>query len=117
MQQWFGEPWPRADFRAPVCEDDALRIPTPVGSTCLLCEQLIDEGDRGTQTGYVGLDGRQKMVSHICYVHTECTLRSILGNLKHHLGQCRYIGQCNEENRPFREEALELWAHLHPELA
>jgi hypothetical protein len=69
--RWFGEPWPSAELRAPVCEDDAERMPVPVGSACLHCNELIDENDRGTEVGYIGPGGYPSGYG-IRYVHREC---------------------------------------------
>lgn len=47
MTLWFGEPWPSAELRAPVCEYESDHVRTPVGQSCLFCEQSIILGDRG----------------------------------------------------------------------
>jgi hypothetical protein len=98
---WFGEPWPTAQFRAPICEDDEKRIPTPVGETCIFCIESIEEDDRGEQL----LGGE--------YVHVECGLRNVTGNHLHVMGKCEHIGHCNEESKlSYREEAMEVWRLL-----
>lgn len=89
--RWFGEPWPSADERAPVCLDDAARIDTPVGAPCLLCGELIDTDDRGVEIPNItlGADGAASVVR--AYEHIECQTRSALGNLHHVLGRCTYL--------------------------
>lgn len=107
---WFGEPWPRADWRAPICEDDAKRIPVPVGEACVLCEEPIEENDRGVTMGVVRLGDDGKPTGTVGYVHAECNLRSVTGNHLHITGQCRHVGDCNERSDlTYREEALEVW--------
>lgn len=97
--RWFGDPWPSDELRAPVCEDDSIRVDTPVGSQCLLCQELIKKGDRGTITFTSST------------THIECQMRAVLGNHLHVRGECSYTGECNEKSTlSFREEALEVWA-------
>jgi hypothetical protein len=48
MTKWFGEPWPSAELRAPVCEDDADRVPPPPpGEECILCGTTFTEDAQG----------------------------------------------------------------------
>ena len=71
--KWFGEPWPRADLRAAACEDDADRIPVPVGRDCLYCCcRPITEGDRGVMLPYLSINPEPPN-DHP--VHLECMLR------------------------------------------
>lgn len=35
---WFGEPWPSAARRAPVCSDDGYRAAVPIGIPCDICK-------------------------------------------------------------------------------
>lgn len=96
--KWFGKPWPSPDFRAPICEDDALQIPTPVGSECILCGEAILLGHQGVQY----INGP--------YGHVECQYRSVVGNIHHLMGQCHHVGECNEmSTKTYREEAIEVW--------
>lgn len=76
MNRWFGEPWPRADYRAGVCEDDGLRIPVPVGETCYLCDTTIVETDRGQETMGIGEGGK---IEGPMYHHIECIMRNTQG--------------------------------------
>lgn len=79
--RWFGEPWPRPNYRAPVCEDDAARVPTPVGEPCMHCGRPIGEDDQGTIIpGYVHADGSDsEYVWKPMPAHRQCSLRSVLG--------------------------------------
>lgn len=52
--RWFGEPWPSADRRAPVCEDDSMRAVTPVGIPCGWCAVKIEPDDQGMLIPYIG---------------------------------------------------------------
>lgn len=85
--RWFGEPWPDAELRAPVCDDDAYRVPTPVGMNCLRCELPIADDDQGVVIGYSGeliddvtyslvFDGHDHLV---VAEHLYCMLLSVLG--------------------------------------
>lgn len=107
---WFGEPWPSADLRAPICENDAERVETPVGDVCLLCEELIEEGDRGILMNTITAGP----TVHVRPVHMECEVRSVMGNHLHVTGQCSYIGECVEKSTlTYRQEALEVWRWLN----
>lgn len=102
---WFGEPWPRADYRAPVCEDDRLRIPVPVGQPCCLCGHDIQTGDRGTAMGAVHADRSTSIV----YQHNECGLRSVLGCSAH------LRGEPHDHDGDYREDARKVvaWVEGH----
>lgn len=102
--RWFGPPWPRANYRAPVCEDDTYRVPTPVDTQCHLCTEAILEGENGTSMPYY--DG--KTVTWI-YQHRECGLRTVLGCSAKLRGL-----PCDHENS-YRTDALavEAWVHQH----
>lgn len=50
--RWFGEPWPSADERAPICDDDAYRVAAPTDVACLDCREPIIEGERGIVMGF-----------------------------------------------------------------
>lgn len=103
---WFGEPWPSADYRAPVCDDDAFKTETPVGQPCVMCQEVIAEGDRGTMTSVVTAGP----TVHVQPIHAECSLRSVLGNHIHVAGKCRSTGDCNKRSSlTYRQEALAVW--------
>lgn len=88
MSAWFGDPWPSAATPAPVCEEPASRVPTPVGAPCLHCAEEVVEGDRGVLMPAVlmGEDGR--LVTKIEPVHAECMVRMSTGGPAHLLGRC-----------------------------
>lgn len=51
---WFGEPWPSAEYRAPVCEDDSLRVdPPPVWEVCVLCNKPFAPDAQGVMMPHV----------------------------------------------------------------
>lgn len=104
--RWFGDPWPSAEFRSPICDDDTYRIDTPIGEACAFCTETIESGDRGERFA----SGE--------FVHAECALRNVVGNHIHIAGKCTYIGQCNQlSDLSYREEAIAVWnrayGHLH----
>lgn len=68
--RWFGEPWPRADYRAPACEDDDLRVPVPVGKECVFCGEPIEEGDRGVMIPHL----TEEWLSIEAQAHLNCLL-------------------------------------------
>lgn len=104
--KWFGEPWPSADLRAPICENDADRVETPVGSACLLCTTPIEADHRGVIMNTITAGPTM----HQQPVHIECDYRNIVGNHLHVTGQCSHVGECNEKSTlSYREEALEVW--------
>lgn len=90
--RWFGEPWPSAELRAPVCEDDTLRVPVPLGYHCQHCIRAFADDDQGIVMAYTGPivddivftvavdDGTPLAHSQLVVAaHLECFLRSILG--------------------------------------
>lgn len=113
---WFGEPWPSAELRASVCEDDNFRIETPVGELCLLCGEAIETWARGVHFArVVDLDEimGKPVAGSAAYAHIECQFRSVVGNLDHWRGHCTYLGKCNDEStKTYREEALEVWKEI-----
>jgi hypothetical protein len=108
MQQWFGVPW-----WSYICytEDGRLmtetRVERPLGEPCLGCKEPVSETDDGILIPYY--DGTN---AGLVPLHKECNLRSVVGGIKHVMGECRYVGDCNE-NRPagmtLREEANAVW--------
>lgn len=108
MSFWFGEPWPDADLRAPICEDDRMRVPVPIGAGCVLCGEAIGPDDRGSSTTVVGLERAEQG-----WTHVECSVRTVLGNLTHVKGDCHHTGDCNRRStQSYRQEALEIWRWL-----
>ena len=78
--KWFGEPWPSAELRAPVCEDDADRMPVPVGEPCARCQRPFGARDRGVAIPFVtgGLDWEAVQIQEI-YHHIRCFLAGVIG--------------------------------------
>lgn len=72
--KWFGDPWPSAEYRAPVCEDDADRVPVPVGGSCAYCDKPISERDRGIVIPHLGTAARLDVET---YWHLGCFLWTI----------------------------------------
>lgn len=73
--RWFGEPWPSAERRAPVCEDDGDRMPVPVGSRCAYCEKDIEPDDRG-----VAIPFAIGSLAHQLFYHSKCFLGLLVGD-------------------------------------
>lgn len=73
--RWFGEPWPSADFRAGVCEDDAHLVTPPPGTRCAMCDQELDAADRGVSYPELHVDAPPAWV----FTHLACFLADILG--------------------------------------
>lgn len=95
---WFGEPWPSVDERAQVCEDDAERVLTPIGKACVLCEEEIAAGDRGTLYGS----------GEPC--HAECGLREVIGGAGHLVAEVHDPGSCDPDGGlSRRRSALLVW--------
>lgn len=86
-----------------------VRFPTPIGKKCVLCHEMIDEGDCGV---FSQMDGT--LVPN----HRECGFREVIGGIGH-LKDCRFwchtIGD-PDGGRSYRESALEVWewSRQHP---
>lgn len=94
MGAWFGEPWPedwREHGRAPVCADDAERVPVPVGEPCLHCVEVIGPSDQGTLMPCIE-QGPHGLAAVLRPVHAECLLRMTLGGPAHLMGLCSCHG-------------------------
>lgn len=82
--RWFGEPWPDAELRAPVCEDDAYRIDPPTHACCLRCELPISDTDQGIVMACrpsFDEDITFTLDEHtVCAEHLYCFLLSVLGH-------------------------------------
>ena len=59
-------------------------IPTPVGETCLHCDDPILEGERGVTMPLIAADRQPRVAVY----HWECHLRLIVGSVRHQRGQC-----------------------------
>ena len=77
MPAYFGHPSGRKDWER--------QVPTPLGAQCILCEELIDEGDRG-QINLVGQ-----------ITHYECQMRVVVGSVGHQMGKCSCYGGTDED--------------------
>lgn len=77
--QWFGDPWPSAERRAPVCEDDKDRVPLPPGELCGMCGNLIEEGSQGVVMPHQSFSDIMPgmVVTEIRYHHLDCILRNV----------------------------------------
>jgi len=108
---WFGAPWPSAALRAPVCDDDRLRVPTPVGTPCVLCDEQIACVDRGTFVAVITSVGEPvRMVP----AHIECSFRSVVGGVAHLKGTCTCHGGDDDPDLGHRRRsALEVWMMFH----
>jgi len=73
---WFGEPWPSAELRAPVCEDDTLRIPNPpVWELCVLCGKPFASDAQGVRMPHLTAGGWAEER----YCHIDCLTRNVGG--------------------------------------
>jgi hypothetical protein len=114
MNRWFGEPWPRADYRASVCADDKLRIPVPVGETCYMCDTPIVETDRGQEMFGIGADGKAEGP---LYGHIECFMRNVSGCFELvSTGKVWTPDHVCHGQENYHEDALKVWAWIqtHP---
>lgn len=79
--KWFGSPWPSEELRAPVCEDDADRVPPPPpGEDCILCGQVIEEGAQGVMMPHLTADKTSPWISwyEARYSHLDCLISNVL---------------------------------------
>lgn len=114
MNRWFGEPFPKDNFRADYCLNDDLRIPVPVGEMCYICNTPIVETDRGEAT--MGLLGDGKTVGPL-YHHIECIVRNTQGCFELvSTGQPWTEDHVCHGQENYREDALKVWAWIqtHP---
>jgi hypothetical protein len=112
--RWWGDPWPSEELRAPICMDDAERVPTPVGEPCLWCSELIVEGDRGEVMPYVKLNDDAAPSIVDAYMHVECVFRQGVGGPAHVQGTCTCQGGHDDPDLGMseREAALWVWDHF-----
>ncbi len=110
MTRWFGEPWPSEAFRAPVCADDADRVPVPVSGVCLFCEELVDEDDQGTMMPFTTAEDfvNRRGITGFHPLHVECLIRQTLGPVAYLEGRCTHAGgteDCIIESQSKRQDA------------
>lgn len=72
---WFGEPWPSAGLRAPICDDDARRVVIPLGDKCQWCGERFTGRSQGVIVPYLSADSVTPEGWHI-----ECMLSMVLPN-------------------------------------
>ena len=71
---WFGSPWPSEELRAPVCDDDALRIPSPPDwELCILCDKPFRAAAQGVRMPHLTAEGHAEER----YCHIECLLSNV----------------------------------------
>jgi hypothetical protein len=116
MQQWFGEPWPAPDRRAPTCSDDGLRIDTPVGEVCPECDEVVVAGDRGYRMVGVRFVAGERVDAEPrpIVVHAECLYRQMVGGPAHVQELCScYRGDAGVEDLDLgmtpRDAARAVW--------
>jgi hypothetical protein len=75
VNRYFGDPWD-APFVA-----DAAQVPTPVGETCVICEEPIVAGEQGMVTPliYGAEDGTLR--SRPAANHRGCSLLGVVGHM------------------------------------
>lgn len=93
--RYFGAPWPSG-----LC-DTASPTETPVGESCLHCQEPIVDGDRGSF-----IDTMEGPAP----VHRECSLRAVLGGIEHLSAEPHAEGTCYAGTTlSYRESALAAW--------
>lgn len=99
--EFFGEPWPSG-----IC-DEGTQVPTPVGDLCLLCDEPIADGDRGSFMGR----GVRDLVAIMAPVHRECSFREVMGGIGHLEDHERWclIEHDPDGGRTRRQSSLEVW--------
>lgn len=98
---FFGERWD-----APAV-DDATQVATPVGASCLWCDEEIVDGDRGFMRAAVTQTGADLRAEH-----RECGFRAVVGSIGHLLKVCHCYGGTMEDPPGItrRQSALLVWA-------
>lgn len=79
--KWFGEPWPSAEHRAPVCEDDKDRVPPPPpGERCTDCGEPFRADDRGVVMPHMTASDVMPgmFITELRYWHLDCLLRNVM---------------------------------------
>ena len=72
--KWFGEPWPSAETRAPVCEDDADRVdPPPPGEECLFCGGFFASDAQGAVMPHLKAD----WTAELRFAHIQCLVKNV----------------------------------------
>ncbi len=97
-------------WSAAACEG-LEEVGTPVGVPCLLCEEVVQYGDRGFIQDSIHLDGDGAPVVVWEPVHRECQLRAVVGSLGHILRVCSCYGGPMEDPPSLsrHQAALAVW--------
>jgi hypothetical protein len=79
--KWFGEPWPSAELRASVCEDDKDHVPLPANEKCAMCGNVLEPDAQGVVIPHMEASDIMPgmFITEIRYIHIDCMMRSILG--------------------------------------
>lgn len=106
MNGYFGVRWNAPAFQ------EAPELPCPVGQMCLLCQEVVVEGESGVIMAFV--DAQSQL--GIAPQHIECFLRSVMGSVHHLERRCIcYGGAATHVIANYRAEARESmeWLVLH----
>lgn len=99
MTAYFGKKWD-----APVT-DGAPQVETPVGTPCLWCGELIQEGDRGLIYPMIHED----RTSTLKPVHIECSMREVVGSMACLEKRCSHCSGGPDSPEYTRADALAVW--------
>lgn len=86
--KYFGHPSRKKEWE--------VQIATPIGDRCLICQEVISEGDSGT----INVAGQTS--------HYECEMRLVVGSVGHQNKLCHCFGgdQEDPEGMTIREAAV-----------
>ena len=85
--KWFGPlPWGRCCFYNDRCA-------TPIGQSCLFCEESISSEDCGLTMPFASAEEE----IDIKPIHTECLLRQTIGSVGHQRKTCSCFGGTEED--------------------
>lgn len=103
---YWGEPWPSG-----VCDEATQSNTYPLGEKCLLCGEVIVEGESGTYVNVMGTRGRLGSSVTTEPAHKECSLRSVLGGIGHHLNHSHFCQVLHDPDAgvSYRQSALLVW--------
>lgn len=105
------------EWDAPVT-DDAEWIDTPVGDTCVWCQEKIKEGDNGRKYGGYSItldaNGKPEGISDLWTEHKECSFRNVMGGIGHLVDHERYChGKLGTDaGLSRRESSLLVWEYF-----
>lgn len=107
MNGYFGVRWDAPAF------DDAKQFPCPAGEKCILCGQVVIEGESGVMMAFVNEQGESGTAPQ----HIECFLRTVFGSVDHLEQRCSCYRPVEAGTRVqnFRAQARETmeWLVLH----